>query len=774
MWYTTNTPPRPTVSNHVHPSKEEALLNRFRSIVLAAVFAGLVLVSTASAQNISVVSGNGQVLSISNVALAPLTVKVTDANGNPLPGQTVNWNALNYYGLYPFFTLDNAANQFTNTTDSTGQATAVGYLTASTFPGVNAFTQVTVSATVNSGNGVNFTLTQLVSSPEGSPSQIQAGLVDPSFNTTTFIGDTFSGAVGTTSSHTIQIHVAATNRLSTNAIPFAAVQLLNYQDPAKGPAAACVQTDPSAGFGTVLTDTNGNATCTVAFSGQPGNGQFVVAVGGVRSATVIPPNFGFWQFSPTDPNNPTPIQSSYTTQYLNETVTPGAAGSIKITQGNGQSANPGHTLSTPLQVEVDSTTGQPLSGQTVNWTVTPTNATNNTIPSSTTDSTGRASTSVTLSGGSSGTVIITAAVAGSASLSQSFSITVVPLTPPVTITNFSVVSGGSQSASVNTAFPQPLVVGVTTSAGSPAGITVQFSSSGPVSLSATTATTDSNGRAQVSVTALNVTGSASVTATIAGYGSQTFSLTVTPPAPIITAGNFVNGADLQANSLSPCSIGALVTAAGALGVSGVGPTFPGLPVASSNVSITFNNIAAPILNIGTNSAGQQQITFQVPCSVTPGSSVPASVTVGAGSTPVNVAVGAASPGIFQTQMSDGVFRAVVVRPDGSYVSLQNPARRGETEIAYVTGLGATAPPVGTLAVPVPGTTAAVQGAIVPGMAGQGVPLVYAQLSEDLPGVYVVAFQIPSGMTTGNNVGLSIGIQVGGTTVYSGLSKIPVQ
>ena len=125
------------------------------------------------------------------------------------------------------------------------------------------------------------------------------------------------------------------------------------------------------------------------------------------------------------------------------------------------------------------------------------------------------------------------------------------------------------------------------------------------------------------------------------------------------------------------------------------PRFPGLPVPSSNVTITFSNIAAPILNIGTTAAGQQQITFQVPCSVTPSSSVPVTVAVGAGSTPVNVAVNAASPGIFQTQMSDGVFRAVVVRPDGSYVSLQNPARRGETEIAFVTGLGATSPPVGT-------------------------------------------------------------------------------
>ena len=193
------------------------------------------------------------------------------------------------------------------------------------------------------------------------------------------------------------------------------------------------------------------------------------------------------------------------------------------------------------------------------------------------------------------------------------------------------------------------------------------------------------------------------------------------------------------------------------------------------MSLTFGNITAPILDIGTNSSGQQVTTFQVPCSLAPASSVPVALTVGSGTTNVNLAVGAVSPGIFQTLMSDGVTRAVMVRPDGSYVSLQNPARRGETEIVYVTGLGATSPPVGTQSLPIPGTVATVQGTVLPGIGvGGGAPLVYARLSQDLPGVYAVAVQIPSDTTIGNNIGFSIGIQVSGTSVFSGLSKIPVQ
>ena len=95
-----------------------------------------------------------------------------------------------------------------------------------------------------------------------------------------------------------------------------------------------------------------------------------------------------------------------------------------------------------------------------------------------------------------------------------------------------------------------------------------------------------------------------------------------PPAPLITSGNFVNGADQQLNSLSPCSVGAIVAGASALPIPNTTPSFPGLPIANNNVKLTIGNISAPILSVGTLANGQQQIAFQVPCEVTPASSVP--------------------------------------------------------------------------------------------------------------------------------------------------------
>ena len=765
-------------------------MNRFRSIVLAAVFAGVVSLTAASAQTISVVSGNGQVLGQSaNLNLSPLVVKVVDANGNPVPGATINWNASAIFGN---FFLATGTNQWTSTTDSNGVSQAYGNLTASSGPGANflsAYVQTLVTANVNGGNTITFTETQLTGAANSFVTPFLLGSLDnPAVvQQATESGDIFSGSVGTQGSRVIQVFVYATNGQTQNPVPGVAVQLLNFQDPTQGPGVQCVpqSNDPNAlagGFGTVLSNAAGLATCVVLYGGQPNKsgqqGQFVVTAGsfltqpggsGVLPPPVIQSSAGFWQYGPNDENHPTQDPAPWHGPVLYEKVTPGAVGSLKKIAGDGQSANPGQPVPTPLQVQVLSTSGQPLSGDNVTWTVTPNNGAVLSTTSAPTDLNGNASTSVTLSGPASGTVTVTATEASSGK-SVSFSITAIP---QIVITGFSIFSGNNQSAAINTPFAQPLVVQLTTNAGSPNGTTVQFSSTGPVILSATTATTDSNGRAQVNVTAGDASGGANVQASIAGASPVTFTLTVTPPAPTIGAGNFVNGADLAPNSLSPCGLGALV--GGSLGAASVGPAFPGLPLPNPNVNITFSNITAPILGIGTTASGQQQITFQVPCNVTPSSSVPVVVAVGPGSTPVNLAVGAVSPGVFQTRMSDGVYRAVLVRPDGSYVSLQNPARRGETEIAFVTGLGATSPPVGTDALPIPGTPAAVQATVVPGMAGQAIPLVYAQLSEDLPGVYLVAFQIPTSMSTGNNVNFSIGAQVsGGATVYSGLTTVPVQ
>jgi len=351
------------------------------------------------------------------------------------------------------------------------------------------------------------------------------------------------------------------------------------------------------------------------------------------------------------------------------------------------------------------------------------------------------------------------------------------------------ISGDSpvQTAASGQAFPNPLVVQVNLSNGQPAsGITVSFTISGPAAVannSSSSPQTDNSGRASVSLVALSTTSQATVTVTasVAGLTPVTFQLIVIPPGPVITANSFVNAADLKVGSLSPCSI-ATVTGNGiAPNIQGtiLGATFGPAPTNLQGDSISFpangTSIQAPLFSIA-NNGGTQSLTFQVPCEVSGGSVLSVVVSVGGGSATVNLPILAASPGVYGAVGTDGVTRALLARPDGSFVSLANPARRGETVTAFVNGLGPTTPQVGTNQLPPRGTVATVNGTVVPGVAGGGAALYsQPQLAADLVGIYEVSFVIPSNVNSGNNVGFSIGlIPVGASTAqYSALMYIPI-
>jgi uncharacterized protein (TIGR03437 family) len=240
----------------------------------------------------------------------------------------------------------------------------------------------------------------------------------------------------------------------------------------------------------------------------------------------------------------------------------------------------------------------------------------------------------------------------------------------------------------------------------------------------------------------------------------------------------MNAADFQRGALSPCSLTTVVASGLAPGIQGMvtGNFIGPLPFVLANDKLTVGGSAAPIMSVGVNPAGQQQLTFQVPCDVTPGSSVPVIVNVGSGSATINLAIQAASPGIFQSVQSDGVTRAVMLRPDGSFVTPQNPARRGENLIAFATGLGVTNPLVATNGVAAPGAIVAPQGTVVVGLAGAGVPLVSAQLSYDVVGLWLVTFSVPSDVRTGTDVPFSISVIPPGSSapISSAGTIIPVQ
>ena len=505
---------------------------------------------------------------------------------------------------------------------------------------------------------------------------------------------------------------------------------------------SCV-TGAGADPGSVLTDANGDATCTPLFGSALGYGQSVVAlVGGVNSSVVnsgLP--YGYWASAAFFVN-----------------VTPATVGLITKVSGDGQSANPGQSLASPLQVVAKDASGvATIAGVGLTWSVTP--ATAATLGSSTTitDANGLSQNTVLLAAGAAGQLQVKASVTSAPALSTIFTVTA-----NATITGLTKLSGDGQSAVVNTAFGQPMVVQVNGSNGQPlANYGVKFSVSGPATLSATSVPTDSNGRASVTATAGSPPGTVTVTAT-AGTFTQTFTLTVTPVGPRITT--FTNGAqfytsyDANHSALSPCGIGTAYGTGIAPSLQGVATApneFGPLPYTLAGVKMSFNNSQAPIFNVA-NINGIESVTFQVPCDVTPGNAVPVTVQANGGTANLTTIVRAAGPGIFEWVQSDGVLRAVLEKLDGSLVTPANPARRGDAIRMFATGLGVTQPPVsGTGGLPPIGPDAIVQAQLIVGVDNGGSPLIEARLSQDLIGIYIVDFQVPMNSSLGDNIVLSL-------------------
>jgi uncharacterized protein (TIGR03437 family) len=137
-----------------------------------------------------------------------------------------------------------------------------------------------------------------------------------------------------------------------------------------------------------------------------------------------------------------------------------------------------------------------------------------------------------------------------------------------------------------------------------------------------------------------------------------------------------------------------------------------------------------------------------------------------------------SPGIFEYTQANGRKHAVLQRvADGSYVTEDNPARRGDRLRAFVTGLGRpvsrSGVRLGTNQPGIPGDDASPQVEIIVGVADQGVNTVSSIYAPDLVGVYVVTFDVPSNAPSGE-VSFSVAAVLNDAPAYSNPSSFLIQ
>ncbi|MBZ5726921.1 MAG: hypothetical protein LAP87_18240 [Acidobacteriia bacterium] len=754
---------------------------RIRTYVSGALLVALCGAISASAQvaNLSVVSGNGQLCCtvLNNANFQPLVVKATDAAGNPVANTIITWTITTSGALAgsgnlidPSGAQDPGASVAIRT-DTNGLATVQFQQNLLPLQGElnSPYVQNSIQAAANSGSpAVTFVSKTALRDPSSGVNLVTAnaplvGGFDPS------VVPPLAGQSGTQFTTPIQLRVAGQG-LASAGVPGVSIRLVIPADQAA--TIACV-TGAGADPGSVLSDANGLASCTPVFGGS-GSGTYFVLAGGITNTDPTVAPIGYAIFGP----------------YSLGPITPAAPGLVTIVSGNAQSVNPGQAIAVPLTAKVTDAAGaNPIPNAQVTWTVSPAGAGTLTNTIATSDVNGQVSTSLTLAATASGAVQVKVALASNANVSATFTVNV-----NTVISGLQKLSGDSQNATRNTAFTQPLVVQVNDTRGNPVPNTpVQFaiaaSSVGTATLSAAAVSTNNSGQASITVTAGSAAGAVAVTASSGGF-TQTFNLTVALPGPTLTQSGFLNGASFQAGSISPCSIATIVG-------TGIAPTVQGvvvanlssfgfglLPFALAGDTVSFGGSQAPIYNVA-NVGGQQQVSVQVPCDVTPGN-VQVTVNVNGATANITVPVGTVSPGIFQTTMSDGVVRAVMVRADGSFMSPSNPARLGERVRAYLTGMGQTSPAIATNEIDNPGADlvgkdATVTGSVVVGITnnagqGAGVTADSVRYAPDLIGVYEVAFQIPFDAATGNSVTFSISITPagGGTQVSSLGSKIIVQ
>lgn len=669
--------------------------------------------------SIEVVSGDGQIVPSGNPSALPLKVKVTDASGKPQGNVTVTWTITQGVG----FLIDGTgAGDGSSTRTTTTDATGITQNTFQTTPVTSDFGQVATQTVVNVSTvagSVNMYMTNIALIVSGQP----PGPIDAQIrlNGADFSSDpepaeyTIRGKVGQTINGAIKVRFAYPFP-GSGPIPNAGIEVQNLDDLTRSPGLKCLPRPVP------LSGTDGVAVCDAQLIGKAGNGSIKLLMGANRER-----NIGL-------------------------IVTPGDPSNLVIVQGNGQTVKPGETATGAFQARVTDAAGNGLQGFTVRWEILSGSASFVATGSGFQDTTSNASGLVTVNvkaGNTPGPVQVRATLVASGQISASFGMQIVQTA--ATLRKVAAGSGDNQAAFTNANFASALVVEVLDANGSPVqNANVDWTLvSGAGTLTGSTPTlTGASGRAQMTVRAGATPGPITVRASAGNLASVTFNLTVNLPGPVVGLNSFRNAASGEFGSVTP---GGLVTiigegiAQGLVGAVTAGSPIGGWPLRLNGVEVQFGNTLAPVYRVA-NIDGVQSVTVQTPFDLTPGAPVTVIIRSGGGSTTVaGVPVVDYQPGIFETIDQNNRRYAVAIRPNGTYVTPENPARTGEIIRIFVTGLGQTTPAI-TAGQTGSGQAVAVQ--IITGLNDAGIRTVSATYATNLVGLYEVAFEVPAGTQTG--------------------------
>jgi uncharacterized protein (TIGR03437 family) len=253
---------------------------------------------------------------------------------------------------------------------------------------------------------------------------------------------------------------------------------------------------------------------------------------------------------------------------------------------------------------------------------------------------------------------------------------------------------------------------------------------------------------------------------------------------VLNAASYAKDAKGNGTAVAPGSLVAIFTSA--LATSAGQFTTASLPGSLAGVSVTFNNLPAPMVSV-TPGGPYPYVSAQVPFGVLPSgqasASVPIVVTVnGVPSVLVQTPIVASAPGIF-TIPATGQGNAILVNlsdysvaaPPGSIPGFTtHPIPRGQTAFFYVTGIGGMTPSVSDGSGTCPAANGLCNANAQPTVSLGGVPaqVSFAGQASGYPGVMQINITVPQGAPTGNSVPLIVKSADG--TVTSNAATVAVQ
>ena len=277
-------------------------------------------------------------------------------------------------------------------------------------------------------------------------------------------------------------------------------------------------------------------------------------------------------------------------------------------------------------------------------------------------------------------------------------------------------------------------------------VTYDFTGTGAYTLAA-----DGTGTALASSVALGAAGNGFAGAAEDPHDAAGYEVYAGVRLPAVSAtGVFLNpqgvfNAASLAPSGEPVAPGEFVALFGTNLASAPQQTKPPYPTSLGGVSVLIDGVAAPIYAISPT------LVFALVPYATAGPTANFTVSNnGALSNTVEVPVAATAPGVFSLTRN-GIGPGAIQHTDYTTVSSAKPAKRGETVVIYLTGLGAVTPPV----------TDASGGGVKPlssvnsatGVLIGGLPATvkFAGLVPGVPGLYIVNVVVPNDLpvtTTG--------------------------